>query len=192
MRTAHYYSGILLASFIGLHFANHLFAIGGPEIHIQVMDFFRQIYRFPPVEILLILCVAFQIISGARLLVRPEFYKGGIYNILQALSGLYLGFFLTIHVIAVLTGRFVHHIDTNFYFAAGVANSYPSKLFFIPYYTLSLICVFTHIACVHRNKVISLVSPSKAQRQFFVIMGVGVFYTLLVICSISGVFYKIN
>src|SRR5688500_9310776 len=56
------------------------------------------------------------------------------------------------HVRAVLLGRFQWNADTDCYFAAGAANRYPEKLFSIPYYTLSLVCMFAHIACVHYIK----------------------------------------
>lgn len=58
-----------------LHLSNHLFALGGPALHITVMKFFRMAYRFPPVEVLLMLCVTIQIVSGLWLVFRKGFKR---------------------------------------------------------------------------------------------------------------------
>ena len=71
LKTLHRISGIVIAAFLVLHLCNHLFALGGPALHITVMKYFRMVYRFPPVEIILLLCVTIQIVSGLRLV----FYK---------------------------------------------------------------------------------------------------------------------
>ncbi len=195
----HRFSGIIIASFLLLHFTNHLFALAGPETHIEVMKVFRKIYRFPPVEILLLACVASQIISGVTLIVKKGFRKKPLAVKLQILSGGYLALFLINHVMAVMMARYQWHIDTDFFFAANVAVQYPQKLFFIPYYTLSLISVFTHIACVHylkRSAVITStgkqVTENRVKNETTGILIFGAIVTILIMLTFTGVFYKIG
>ena len=202
LKKLHHASGIVIASFLLLHLANHLFALGGPALHIVVMNLFRHVYRFLPVEILLLICVIFQVISGVTLVFKKGFLKQPLYVIIQIVSGLYLSFFMVYHVCAVMLGRYQWNVDTNFYFAAGVANNYPSKLFFIPYYTLSLVCVFAHIACTHyiigMEKITKLpvgVNKTKFRnmykREIAGIGIVGAIITFLIMIAFSGVLYDI-
>jgi hypothetical protein len=197
----HRLSGIVIASFLLLHVVNHLFALGGPPMHIAVMNLFRHVYRFLPIEVLLLVSVLFQLISGILLVVKKGFLKQPIYVVIQVLSGLYLSFFMIYHVRAVMLGRYQWHVNTDFYFAAGVANRYPEKLFFIPYYTLSLVCVFAHIACVHYikrmeyvHKIPDAVAAGKLSQQYkketIGISLSGGVITLLIMLALCGVFYK--
>lgn len=198
----HRLSGIIIAFFLLLHLTNHLFALGGPSLHISVMNLFRYVYRFPPIEIILLLCVAFQVISGIALVLKKGFSKQPLYVIMQVLSGLYLSFFMIYHVRAVILARYQWNMNTDFYFAAGVANHYPSKLFFIPYYTLSLVSVFIHISCAHYLKRIEklnsiadaandAVSKKKYKKEATAICIAGDVITFLIMISFSGVLYRI-
>jgi len=202
LKKFHRLTGIVIASFLLLHVANHLFALGGPSLHISVMKFLRHIYRFPPIEFLLLACVIFQIISGIWLAFKKGFLRQPFYAVVQVLSGLYLSFFMIYHVRAVLLGRYQWKVDTNFYFAAGVAVRYPEKLFFIPYYTLSLLCVFLHIACVHYTKRLEQFNSSnikisdtkfqiKYKKEALGICIAGCVITFLIMISFSGVLYNI-
>lgn len=198
----HRISGIIIASFLLLHLTNHLFALGGPALHIRVMNYFRHIYRFAPVEILLFLCVVFQVVSGIWLVFKKGFRLRPAYSVIQVLSGLYLSFFMIYHVRAVMLGRYQWKVETDYYFAAGVANRYPEKLFFIPYYTLSLVSIFAHIACVHYIKRKEQLSKfvigepaetyrKKYQRETWAIYITGAIVTLLIMLSITGVLYPL-
>jgi succinate dehydrogenase/fumarate reductase cytochrome b subunit len=97
IKSIHRVSGIAISTFFIVHIINHLFALGGADMHIAVMNLLRSIYRFPPVEVFLLLCVGLQITSGLWLLWTKGFSKD-TFDILQALSGLYLSFFLIYHV----------------------------------------------------------------------------------------------
>ncbi|WP_143306530.1 hypothetical protein [Chitinophaga vietnamensis] len=195
MKRLHHTSGIVLASFLLLHISNHLFALGGPQWHITVMNILRHIYRFWPLELVLLCCVGFQVISGISLAVRKGFVRQPFYVVVQVLSGLYLSFFMIYHVQAVLRGRFQWKMNTDFYFAAGVANHYPEKLFFIPYYTLSLVAVFAHIAAAHYSKRMEQRPDGHLQRSYkketLGICIAGGIVTLLIMIAFTGVLYKI-
>ncbi|MDF2188018.1 hypothetical protein [Paraflavitalea sp. CAU 1676] len=202
LQRLHRITGIVIASFLLLHVTNHLFALAGPATHIAVMKVFRRVYRFPPVEILLLACVAFQVVSGLILVFKKGFRKQPAFVMAQVISGLYLSFFLCFHVRAVLMGRYSWKVETDFYFAAGVANSYPGKLFFIPYYTLSLLAAFTHFAAVHYYKrrghlaqitdeVAHAAADRRYKRETLAIGIAGSVITLLIMLALSGVLYPI-
>ncbi|WP_126243835.1 hypothetical protein [Chitinophaga rhizosphaerae] len=194
----HRASGLIIAIFLLLHFTNHLFALAGPQVHIRVMEIFRELYRFPPVEILLLACVASQIVSGATLVAKKGFRRQPVAVKVQVLSGGYLALFLINHVAAVMMARYQWHIETDFYFAANVAVEFPSKLFFIPYYTLSILSVFAHIASIHFLKrtnypetIVDSVMMAKIKRESFTIFAFGAVITVLVMISFTGLLYKI-
>jgi hypothetical protein len=190
LKKIHRYSGIVLATFFLFHIANHLFAWGGADMHIRVMNVFRQVYRFPPVEVILLLSVLIQVVAGLILVWQKGFRKD-IYDLLQVISGLYLSFFLLFHVRAVLLGRYSWNVETDFHFAAWGVKNHPADLFFIPYYSLSVLCVFIHLACVHRQKMLVLAETStgiaasqfQITRQARVIIAMGVVVTALILTA---------
>ncbi|RBL90481.1 hypothetical protein DF182_28900 [Chitinophaga flava] len=159
------------------------------------MNILRHIYRFWLVELVLLFCVGFQVVSGLGLVIRKGFVRQPFYVVIQVLSGLYLSFFMIYHVQAVLRGRFQWKMNTDFYFAAGVANHYPEKLFFIPYYTLSLVAVFAHIAAVHYIKRMEQQPEEPLQRRYknetLAICIAGGVVTFLIMIAFTGVLYKI-
>ncbi len=152
MKRIHYISGIVLTLFIGAHLFNHFYSLTGVEKHMQLMDNLRVIYRNIFVEALLMSCVVIQIISGLKLFFSKRKTIGSKLERLQFFSGFYMAIFLIIHVGAVLTGRIVLNLDTDFYFGAAGLNTFPLNLFFIPYYGLAVFSFFGHIAAIHGKK----------------------------------------
>ena len=67
MKQVHYISGIVITLFVGLHLFNHGWSIFGPDKHIEMMSSLRPIYRNLFAEIVLLLAVFVQIISGFKL-----------------------------------------------------------------------------------------------------------------------------
>lgn len=147
LRTLHRTSAILIVVFAFLHIANHLAGLAGVATHIAFMDTTRLVYRNLAVEIVLLLCVAFQVGSGLTLVLRGWRQRRGFLPWLQALSGAYLSFFLLVHVSAILSGRVLMNLDTNFYFAAAGFHVPPYPFFFVPYYFLAVVALFTHLGC---------------------------------------------
>jgi succinate dehydrogenase/fumarate reductase cytochrome b subunit len=189
LKKIHRYSGIVLATFFLFHVINHLFAWGGPDTHIRVMNLFRHVYRFPPVEVILLLCALIQVVVGLMLVWQKGFRKN-IYDLLQVISGLYLSFFLLFHIRAVLLGRYSWNVETDFHFAAWGVKNHPADLFFIPYYSLSVLCVFIHLACVHRQKMLALkitdaggTYQQQATRQSVGIIVTGMVITALILTA---------
>ncbi len=191
LRQLHRFAGLTLAVFIGLHLINHLFALVSIAQHIKVMDAFRLIYRNPLGEALLLLAIMVQVPSGI-MLVRRKGWRGlPLAERAQVASGGYLAFFLVAHVFAVMMGRYFFHVDTNFYFASAVLFS-PVWLFYVVYYGLSVVSVFTHVASIHYQKMLPRTSPQRAQTQALAIVGIGVVITVLILLVFSGAVYEIR
>jgi succinate dehydrogenase/fumarate reductase cytochrome b subunit len=187
LRSLHRATAWVVLAFAALHVANHLTALVGISTHLAVMNALRTVYRQPVVEVLLLGCVAFQVGSGLRLVVRGWKARAGRVAWLQAASGLYLAFFLVVHVAAVLFGRFALRLDTNFYFAAAGFQVPPFAWFFAPYYSVAVVALFAHVGCAlywqaHASR------PAKAKARLAVALGAGVLVGALLTLSLAGVF----
>ncbi|TGK39351.1 hypothetical protein EHQ12_01885 [Leptospira gomenensis] len=188
LKKIHSFSGILLAFFIGIHLKNHLSALWGIETHTAFMEILRAVYRNPFVEFFLLSSVVIQIVSGPVLIFRRLKSEEIPVDLLQIASGLYLAFFLTIHVSAVMTGRFFLHLDTNFYFGAAGINRFPFNLFFIPYYSLAVLSVFAHVASIHRQKRKADVFGLSPRSQANLILILGCFTLCLLMFALTDGF----
>lgn len=144
LKKAHYFSGILLIGFIIGHLLNHMMIFFSVEAHLQFMDTYRKIYRFPPAEFLLIGSVLFQVFSGVRLIWLKWNHLKSTWDRLQIISGMYFIYFLVAHPAAVLVGRHVMKLDTNLYYGAAVLNVKPLSYLFVFHYGLAIIAFFTH------------------------------------------------
>ncbi|QIP16154.1 hypothetical protein G8759_27715 [Spirosoma aureum] len=184
----HYISGITLSIFIGIHLANHVVSILGEEAHLKTMAFLRHLYRNRIVESFLLLAVAVQITSGLRLFFRKRKVVNGLFDKLQVWTGLYLAFFLLVHVSAVLIGRLVLHLDTNLYFGAAGINTFPFNLFFIPYYSFAIMAVWGHIAAVHRKKMTASIVGLSPQIQAKLLVYTGFILALLILYGLTNQF----
>lgn len=179
-KNVHHISGVILAVFISFHLINQLFSLAGPDAHIGLMENFRKVYRHPVIETVLLAVVVFQIITGARLVFSKHARIAA--ERIQLYSGLYLSFFLLVHVCAVLTGRYVEHLDTNFYYAGVGLNYYPATFFFIPYYFLAVASISLHIASLHYLK-------TRATAISYAIAGAGVLAAVLILIGYTNVFH---
>jgi succinate dehydrogenase/fumarate reductase cytochrome b subunit len=189
LKKIHRYSGIVLATFFVFHIINHLFAWGGADMHIRVMKLLRHVYRFPLVEVVLLLSALIQVVVGLMLVWKKGFRKNR-YDLLQVISGLYLSFFLLFHIRAVMLGRYSWNVETDFHFAAWGVKNAPADLFFIPYYSLSVLCVFIHLACVHRQKMLALTTVNteinyhqRVTQQAVAIIVTGMVVTTLILAA---------
>jgi len=186
-RRLHRAGAIVVGVYVLVHLVNHLAALGGIETHIVFMQAARKVTRIPAVEALLLAAVAVQAGSGLRLLWRrrgrhfPQQTRP--LDRLQALSGAYLAFFLAVHVVSVLFGRAVLHLDTNFYFAAAGLQVGPYPLFFVPYYGLAVAALFVHLGCFLRRI---------ANRLAWGSIALGAVAAVLIVAAFSGVFYPVE
>jgi hypothetical protein len=191
LRQLHGWSAWLVASYAGLHIANHLAGLAGIASHIAFMTAARAIYRLPLVEAVLLCAVTFLIGSGLAFVVRGWKQRQGFLQWLQAGSGAYLLFFFLNHVREIFLARYVAPVDTNFYFAASGFTLPPLRFFFAPYYFLAVLAVFTHLGCAlywqlqarsRRAQMLAVALPTVA----------GGVIALLIVMSLAGVFYPVQ
>ena len=67
IKKLHYFSGITISIFVGLHLINHFYSIFGAKAHIELMNDFRVVYRNIIAETILLFAVGIQIVSGIKL-----------------------------------------------------------------------------------------------------------------------------
>lgn len=184
----HYLSGLILTLFIGLHLFNHGLSIFGPNRHIEMMDTLRLFYRILFIENILLLAVFVQILSGIKLFIAKRKIVNSRFDKLHIWSGLYLAFFLVIHISAIFAGRFLLHLDTNFYFGAAGINTFPFNLFFVPYYALAIISFFAHIASIHHQKMQRTVFGLPPYKQAMAILFAGILLTCFIFYGLTNRF----
>lgn len=188
MKRIHYFSGITITLFVALHLFNHTYGLLGPQDHISMMDSLRLIYRNPISELVLLIAVAIQIVSGIKLVLVKRRIAATIFERLQIWSGLYLAFFLLMHVSAVFVARFFLELDTNIYFASIGILTFPFYLFFVPYYGLAIMAFFGHIAAIHQQKMKRQVLGLIPRNQAFLILFLGLFTTLITFYGVTNGF----
>ena len=188
----HYFSGLFLTLFIGLHLINHLSSLWGAAAHIEFMNWVRPLYRNLVVESVLMIAVLVQIVSGGQLFFRKRKQSGAFFDKLQLWSGAYLAFFLLIHVSAVMTGRYILELDTNFYFGVAGLNRFPFNLFFIPYYCLAVVSFFAHVASIHAQKMRRTWMGLSVTRQSQIILMIGGLLSLILMYGLTNHFQGVE
>lgn len=146
---AHGVSAAVITTFAVFHLTNHLAGVLGGQAHMAVMRHLRLVYRLPAIEVLLGICILFQVGSGAVLLFRRTGRSSvGWIEVLQNASGAYLMLFFASHVSAVLRARYLQHIDTNWiWLTADNLLTDPWSVRLVPYYFLGVLALAVHGAC---------------------------------------------
>jgi hypothetical protein len=188
----HFTSGIVLTLFIVPHLYNHLQSLVSIEAHITTMDYLRKVYRNPVVEIVILASVVTQIITGFSLYRKSKIMNMTWFQKLHVQSGLYLAFFFIFHVSAVLLGRTILHLDTNFYFGAAGLNTFPFYIFFFPYYGLAIMSFFSHIASIHEKKMRHYVLSLSPRVQAFIVLAMGILITAFTLYGMTNQFNGIS
>lgn len=188
LKKLHYFSGITISFFIGLHLLNHLYSLFGAKAHIELMNDLRIIDRNIFFETILLVAVVTQIVSGIKLFSKKPRTKSDLFEKLQIWTGLYLAIFLVFHISAVLFGRLVLALDTNFYFGVAGLNTFPLNLFFIPYYGLAIISFFGHISAVHSKKMKRRIFGVEPIKQSYGILIVGIILTFIILFGLTNGF----
>jgi hypothetical protein len=151
LRIAHGLAAVkLIAVFLGVHIANHLAGLLGPEAHASFMKAVRHLYRAPLVEPALVGLFLFQVWSGIRLATGHLSRAMDRFRALQVASGIYLAFYLLGHMNSVFVyARLALRIETDWGFATGepaglVADAWNIRL--VPHYALGVFFVLAHLA----------------------------------------------
>ena len=182
----HYFSGITISVFVAIHLVNHLMLFQSEQAHMAFMTVARKFYRNPFCETLLLIAIITQVVSGIQLVKNKWKIKQDIFDRLQIYSGLFLSYFLTVHVSSVLVGRYVLKLDTNLYFGAGVLNNNPALFYFIFHYGLAVISFFIHIACMHKMKISKYPTANGARLHAYNIIGIGCIISFLLLFKMIG------
>jgi hypothetical protein len=187
MKQLHRITGIIVSVFIVLHLFNHSMAWFGIDVHQRILETFRQVYRIPIIEIIIVACFIFQGISGIKLFwelrtkkEKSKYEKGQMY------SGLILGLFLLQHIPATISQRLFYGFDTNFYFASRVVIEEPWLYYFVPYYFAGIVAIGWHIANVHRQKMTSIVGTKTAEIHFYAILSFFVLLSFIILYTFMG------
>jgi hypothetical protein len=188
MKRIHYISGLGITVFIVLHLFNHFCSLWGAEKHIEMMEILRLFYRNIGVELLLLLMLVIQIVSGISLFFVNRKTATTQFEKLHVWSGLYLAIFLLIHLTAIFVGRGVLHLDTNFYFGVAGLNSFPTNLFFVPYYALAILSFFGHIAAIHHKKMTREIAGISVENQAKAILMMGFLLTIIIFHGLTNHF----
>lgn len=184
----HYFSGITISIFIGLHLLNHFYSLFGAKAHIELMNSLRVIYRHKIIETILLVAVATQIVSGIKLFLKNRKTNSDLFEKLQIWTGLYLALFLVFHLGAILFGRWVLVLDTNFYFGVAGLNTFPFNLFFIPYYGLAIISFFGHVSAVHSKKMKMKIFGFEPIKQSYGVIIIGIILTITILFGLTNRF----
>lgn len=143
-RRLHRILALMLALFLALHVFHHATLLGGTDLHLSVQRIVSPLYRWLPIEAVLLAVLALQIGLGARLgWVNWARAKG--WRRVQILSGGGLGLFVVIHVSATLMAR-AQGLDTTVNFAAAGLFHPIWRWFFILYYPAGILALVTHFA----------------------------------------------
>ncbi len=191
-RNLHYLSGIIITLFAALHLYNHICAIEGAVKHIQVMDSFRLIYRNVVAESILMVTIAIQIVTGIRFFRASRKTASTGFEKLHIWTGLYLAFFFVVHVSAIMAGRTILDLDTNFYFGAAGLNTFPFYIFFVPYYFLAIMALFGHIAAMHSKKMRLTIWSFSPENQSKIILAIGFLVAVAVLYGMTNQFHGVE
>lgn len=192
MKKIHLVAGIIITVFVALHLFNHSLIFLSVNTHIEFMHKLRLVYRNPIGELVLILAVITQIITGIKIFLINRKTAKHFYSRLQNWTGLYLSFFLLVHISAVFTGRLVLDLDTNFYFGAAGLNTFPLNLFFVPYYGIAILSFFGHISAIHYSKMKNPILGISVENQSKFILVLGVSFTILLLYGLTDKFQGVE
>jgi len=171
---------LLLGLFVFIHIFNHLMLVISIKEHISFMENFRFIYRNIYIESILLLSFLFQIIKSIKVIWHERKKRRTFFEKLIFISKIYLIYFLINHISAVLFGRIVFNLDTNIYYAIAGLYVFPYSLYFVPYYFLSIICLFFYF------------SRNKKSYSFYTINSIGFILALVLLFALKSTFYDIN
>jgi succinate dehydrogenase/fumarate reductase cytochrome b subunit len=188
IRITHRLTAAVLGLFVTAHLLNHLVGLGGIAAHQAFMDTARLAYRSPLVEPLLLLAVLVQTVTGIAQVRAGWGKRHGGWARLQAVSGLYLAFFLVNHTFWVLAARIGYGLDSNFYLAATFLTISPLPLLFAPYYVAGVLAVFVHVACAVHFRAHGAFGASVAR----VLIVAGAVIAPGIVAVFMGAFYEIR
>jgi len=188
IRIAHRVSAVLLAIFLAVHLLNHVAGLSGVAAHIAFMEGARLVYRSPALEPLLLAAALVQIVSGVEQVRAGWGTRRGFWQRTQAVSGLYLAFFLANHTFWVLVTRLGYGLDSNFYLAATFLTIWPLPILFAPYYAIGVLALCAHLACAAHFRIRSRTGDRVGQA----FIACGAVLAGVIVAVVMGAFYDVH
>jgi len=192
LRVAHGLAGAIVLLFIAFHLFNHLFGLAGPQVHAQVMEIGRTVYRSSFVEPVLVIALLFQVFSGLRLAWNWSSVGSDNYRIFQVGSGVFLAVFILGHLNAVFVfARTYAGIETGWDFASGdpvgmIRDPWGIRL--LPHYAIGVFFIITHLFSGLRVVMLAHgVSKSGANKTWWGGAVIGALISLLIMLGTTGV-----
>ncbi len=189
IKRVHRVSSILIGAFGLSHVINHVFALESLKAHVAVQNVLRVVYRQPAIEVLIIATALVQIATGAVIVSRARYQRSTPLRNMHVLAGCFLAMFFLSHLTGVGMGRFVQKVDTTFAWATGGPKGLlagPRSGLFFPYYSLSILAIFLHIAGGVRWGLARMLGQSAALKLCYILIAIGIVATLLVLLPMSG------
>jgi hypothetical protein len=184
-RVAHGLTAAILSLYVLFHIANHLFGLGGEDVHAAVMKMGRVVYRSGLGEPLLVAAMLFQVGTGLHLAWRWSAAPQAFHRTYQVASGAYLSLFIVGHMNSVfIYARSFLGIPTDWNFAIGapaglIHDAWNIRL--LPHYALGVFFVLSHIASGLR---VVLTAHGVTHRTADRIWGAGVALSAIVAAAI--------
>ena len=135
-----YISAIVLLAFVSLPLTGFLIEVITGSSSVNIIKTLEDAGISRAFEAVLFLTVITHAYTALHLSHKRSREKMASWQWIRLFAGLYLAFFLFIHVGAVICARFVIGIETGFYSGAAGMNTYPLKFAFFIY--ASLLTVF--------------------------------------------------
>jgi hypothetical protein len=149
LRFAHGVSAALIVLiFLGLHLTNHAMGLWSPQMHRQVMDLFRLVYRSNLIQPVVIALFLFQAVSGALLLWPTVRKPSDAFRTFQIASGAYLFFYVLGHLNSVFVARVITNTPTDWDWATGAPDGLIHSAWSIrllPHYLIAVFFVLSHL-----------------------------------------------
>jgi succinate dehydrogenase/fumarate reductase cytochrome b subunit len=180
---AHGVSATAITLFAAIHVINHVGGFWGADTHLAMMTSLRVAYRQRVVEAILLASVAFQFVSGARLLWDKAGRSGDWFDTLQTASGAYLACFFLSHLTAALRAR-ARGVDTNWMWLTAdsmLTDAWSARL--APYYFLGVIAVGVHVAAGLRHVLIARGHARHVADRAFAVIAIGAIAAAILIMA---------
>ncbi len=188
----HQWSALLIAIFLTMHLFNHLLALVGPDVHIAWMERFRVLYRSLLFEVALLAAVMVQIASGIFFAIRRWERRESPYEQLQVWAGMYLVFFLSVHMIDVMSARMTHAMDTNYWFVVADIRAALLPALKLLFYFLGIVAVSIHLACgVYWLLCRTGETPQRRMVAISIAIS-GIVIAVLIVLGFSGILYPVE
>ena len=143
-------AAVLFGGFIAWHLLNHLVALEGSSAHAAVMHVLRHVYRNPLIQPILLVLIAYQVLSGLTLWRSKTQASADVLTTLQTASGIYFAIYLAAHLDSIFVLARPLGIETDWNWAAGapigvLRDAWDIRL--LPHYSLAVFMILAHLSC---------------------------------------------